>query len=198
MALLSHRLRFKGVILGNFTATEITEKLRANEISLIHAVEQRGRWITVRQFQQDNTEGLYTPPNQSGLLGRLAGKSQPPSIPNGTPPPPPGSSLVADSIESRVRQGYLWSGLSFLLPMVIGLPLWLLKDVLNIPTTAFKILLVIGTLLGTAYSAWRTIQSAHSLQGEGLEDVGRSMQQLGIALAGASTCFWIFLVFINF
>jgi hypothetical protein len=198
MAPLSHRLRFKGVILGNFTASEIAEKLRANEISLIHAVEQRGRWLTVRQFQQESAEAFLTPPNQSGLLGRLSGKTPPASAPSGAPPPPPGSTIIADSIESRVRQGYLWSGLSFLLPMAIGLPLWLLKDLLHIPTTAFKILLVIGTLAGAGYSAWRTIQSAHSLQGEGLDDVGQSMQQLGIALAGASICFWIFLVFINF
>jgi hypothetical protein len=198
MAPLTYRLRFKGVILGNFTAAEIAEKLRANEISLMHAVEQRGRWLTVRQFQQDTAEAFLTPPNQGGLLGRLAGKSSPPPPPSGSPPPPPGSTLVADSIESRVRQGYLWSGLSFLLPVAIGLPIWLFRDPLHIPTTAFKILLVIGTLLGAAYSAWRTIQSAHSLQGEGLDDVGQSMQQLGIALAGASVCFWVFLVFINF
>lgn len=191
MAAASHRVRFKGVVVGQLTAAEIAEHLRAGKISLTHAVEHRGRWLTIRQFLRENELALTPPPPGAGagLLGRLTGKNagtEPPM-----PPPPGAASVVGDAIERRVREGYLWCGLTFLLPVALGLPVWLLCSHLNTPTTSLNACLIVGILLGDGYAAWRAHRSAEGLVQEGLEDVGRSLRQLSMALAGASACFWI-------
>lgn len=192
MATAPHKVRFKGVVVGQLTAAEIAERLRAGEISLTHAVEHRGRWLTIRQFLRENEPAVTPPPPGAGagLFGRLTRRSGETELP--TPPPPPGaSSVVGDAIERRVREGYLWCGLTFLLPVALGLPIWLLCSHLNAPTTSLNACLVVGILLGDGYAAWRAHRSAEGLVQEGLEDVGRSLRQLSMALAGASACFWI-------
>lgn len=189
MASARHSVRFKGVTLGAFTVAEIADKLRAGELSLSHAVERSGHWVTVRQLLQQTQAATAAPGASPSLLDRLAGKASTSS--GDTPPPPPGSNPVAESIESRVRAGYLWCGLTFVLPLAIGLPAGALTAWLSDRSVALRSTLTLAALAGSAYAAWRAHRGAMDLVEEGLDDIGRSMQQLGVALAAASALFWI-------
>lgn len=191
MAAASHKVRFKGVVVGQLTAAEIAERLRAGEMSLTHAVEHRGRWLTVRQFLREAEPALAPPPPgaSDSLFGRLTRRISHAEHP--APPPPPGASLVGDAIERRVREGYLWCGLTFLLPIALGLPIWLLCSQWGARATQVSTYLILAILIGDGYAAWRAHRSAEGLEREGLEDVGRSLRQLSMALAAASACFWI-------
>lgn len=191
MAASSHKVRFKGVIVGQLTAAEIAERLRAGEISLSHAVEHRGRWMTVRQFLGEGAPAVAPPPPGAGggLFGRLTQRAG--ETGSAMPPPPPGSSVVGDAIERRVREGYLWCGLTFLLPVALGLPVWLLCSQWDVRSIQLSTYLILAILVGDGYAAWRAHRSAEGLQDEGLEDVGRSLRQLSVALAVAAACFWI-------
>lgn len=191
MAATRHNVRFKGVTLGAFTAAEVADKLRTGEISLSHAVERGGQWMTVRQFLQQAHAPAGGSTASPGLLERLTGKGAPPPPGGDHPPPPPGANPVADAIESRVRTGYLWCGLTFVLPLLAGLPTWSVTSWLTDRSAAQKAALTLAALAGAAYAAWRARSCAQDLVEEGLDDVGHSMQQLAVALAVASSIFWI-------
>lgn len=182
----TYAVRFKGVALGNLSATEIAERLRAGELSLAHAVRHHDRWMTLRQFLRETAATSPLLPS-GGLLGRLAGK---PSATGDTPPPPPGANPVGDAIEGRVREGYLWCGLTFLLPLAIGLPTWGIAKLLDLRNIAGVILLLLSAALGAGYAWWRAHRTAGNLESDGLDDLGRSMRQLALALALASALFW--------
>lgn len=187
MAPTLHAVRFKGVVVGNLTAAEIADRLRAGELSLAHVVRHQDRWMTLRQFFRENTHVAPPPPGTS-LLGRLAGK---PTAAGDHPPPPPGANPVGDAIEGRVREGYLWCGLTFVLPLAIGSPIWGLGRMLDLRNAAVVILLLVAALAGSGYAAWRAHRTSLGLESEGLHDVGRSMRQLALALAIAASSFWI-------
>jgi len=186
-----HTVRFKGVVIGQLTTGEIAERVRAGELSLAHAVEHRGRWLTVRQFLGQTEPAVAPPPPGSagGLLGRLTRRSNPGQ--DAGPPPPPGASVVGDVIERRVREGYLWCGLTFLLPVALALPIWMLCAAWDARPTQVSAYLILATLAGDGYATWRARLAADGLEAEGLEDVGRSIRQLSMALAAAAACFWI-------
>lgn len=188
MATARHAVRFKGVTLGSFTAGEIAERLRAGELSLTHAVEHRGQWMTVRQFLREGQPSAAGSSALPSLLGRLTGK---PGQGGDQPPPPPGAEPPAAPIESRVRLGYLWCGLTFVMPILLGLPTWGLVRLFTERTAALKSSLAIAVIAGAGHAAWRAHRGATELMEEGLEDVGRSMRQLAIGLAAASAVFWI-------
>ena len=59
-----------------------------------------------------------------------------------------------------------------------------------------SMLLTLATLVASAYAAWRARRNSHSLDAEGLEDVGRSMRQLAVGLSLASAAFWITVVWL--
>lgn len=186
MAPSRHTLRFKGVTLGQLTASEIAERLRAGEISLAHVVEQGGRWMTVRQFLREAEQpALVAPP--VGLLGRLAGRT---TTPGDQPPPPPGSPAAADPFESRVRAGYLWCGLTFLLPVLVGLPTWGLCSLAGLKAVTLATLWCLAAVGSAGYAAWRAHLCARTLREQGLREVGESMRNLGFALGGLSALFW--------
>lgn len=185
-----HTVRFKGVVVGQLTAADIAERLRAGELSLTHAVEVRGRWMTLRQFLREKEPAVAPPPpgTGAGLFDRLTRRSNEPEAPV---PPAPGGSVVGDAIERRVREGYLWCGLTFLLPVALGLPVWWLCSHWSARSTQVSTYLILAILVGDGYAAWRAHRSAEGLESEGLEDVGRSLRQLSLALALAAACFWI-------
>lgn len=189
MAAPTHTVRFKGVTLGNLTAAEIVERLRAGELSLSHAVQHQGRWMTIRQFLQAQSPATPATP-ESGFLGRLTGRSAT-GDDAALMPPPPGANPVGDAIEGRVREGYLWCGLTFLLPVLLGLPVWTLGKLLDIRPYPINTLLVVAAIGGSGYAAWRAHRCARHLQSEGLDEVGDSMRQLALALAAAAACFWV-------
>lgn len=188
MATARHAVRFKGATLGSFTASEIADRLRSGELSLTHAVEHRGQWMTVRQFLRESQPGASAPSALPGLLGRLTGK---PGHGADQPPPPPGAEPADAPIESRVRLGYLWCGLTFVMPLLLGLPTWAIVSLLTERTAALKSSLAIAAIAGAGHAAWRANRAATELVEEGLEDVGRSMRQLAIGLAAASAVFWL-------
>lgn len=191
MATSLHQVRFKGVVVGQFTTAEITERLRAGDVSLSHAIEYRGRWMTVRQFIRETAPAL-TPP-ASGTATSLFGRLSPTNTDaeHSLPPPPPGASIVGDAVERRVREGYLWCGLTFLLPIALGLPIWLVCSQWNVPTTSLNACLILAILIGDGYAAWRAHRAAEALEQDGLDDIGRSLRQLALALAVAAACFWV-------
>lgn len=200
MAAPLHKVRFKGVSLGNFTTAEIAERLRNGEFSLTHAIEHRGRWLTLRQYLRESNQPAVAPPS-GGLLGRLSAKHPPPP-PGDAPPPPPGANAVAESIESRVREGYLWCGLTFVLPLFVGLPIWGLGKALTnssqtiLRTLQVNILLTLVAIAAAAYAAWRAQRNSQALDDEGLDDVGRSMRQLALGLSLASAAFWTMVIWL--
>ncbi len=200
MAPVLHKVRFKGVTLGSFTSVEIAERLRSGELSLSHVVEHRGRWLTLRLFLRETSQ-IVTPTTGGGALGRQSLK-QPPIPPGDTPPPPPGADTVAESIESRVREGYLWCGLTFVLPLVLGFPVWALgKFLTEGPDPALRplqitIALTLSAIAASGYAGWRAYRNSMALDAEGLDDVGQSMRQLALGLCLASSGFWVLVVWL--
>lgn len=201
MAPVLHKVRFKGVTLGSFTTAEIVERLRGGELSLAHAVEHRGRWMTLRLFLRETTQTAPAPTGGS-LVGRHATK-HPPIPPGDAPPPPPGADTVAESIESRVREGYLWCGLTFVLPLVVGFPLWTVGKFLTggsdplLRPLQISIALTLAAMAAAGYAAWRAHRNSLALDTEGLDDVGRSMRQLALGLCVASSGFWVLVVWLG-
>lgn len=201
MAPVVHKVRFKGVTLGTFTAAEIAERLRSGELSLTHAVEHRGRWLTLRLFLRETTQ-VVPPAPAGGLLGRHSAK-HPPIATGEVPPPPPGADTVAESIETQVREGYLWCGLTFVLPLVLGLPLWLLGNFMTegpdplLRPLQISIALSLVAIAASVYAGWRAQRNSLALDAEGLDDVGRSMRQLALGLGVASSCFWVVVVWLG-
>lgn len=193
MSMIRHNVRFKGVILGEFTAAEIAERVRAGELNLAHVVRRRDRWVTLRQFLQESEVAATTeaPSAAGSLLSRLTGRMPPPPPGGEAPPPPPGASSSGDPLESRVREGYLWCGLTFLMPAVIGLPIWGLCQLAGLKSTTLGILWSLFALGGAGYAAWRAHLCAQELRDHGLEDVGQSMRNLALGLAALSSLFWV-------
>ena len=98
---------------------------------------------------------------------------------------------MGDAIESRVREGYLWCGLTFVIPPLLGLPIWAIGRWIEARNFGMGLLLCASAIAGAGYAAWRTHQTSKALRTEGLDDLGRAMQRLGFALAAASAIFWI-------
>lgn len=198
MAAIRYPIRFKGMSLGQLTGQEITERLRAGEISLAHVIEQRGRWMTLRQFLRESepTPAATAAAPAAGLLGRLTGRTPPPPPGADQPPPPPGGATpVADPFDSQVREGYLWCGLTFLLPAVVGMPVWGICHWAGLKPFTMAVLWSLAALAGAGYATWRALDNVRRLHENGLEDVGGSMRHLALGLSALSGLFWIVVAF---
>lgn len=198
MAATRYPVRYKGVSLGQLTGQEITERLRTGELSLAHVIELRGRWMTLRQFLRETepTQTAATTAPTGGLLGRLTGRTPPPPPGADQPPPPPGSAVTgADPFDSQVREGYLWCGLTFLLPALVGLPAWGLCHLAGLKPVTTAVLWSLSGVAGAAYATWRALACVRRLHDNGLEDVGGSMRSLAFGLSALSCLFWIVVAF---
>ncbi len=171
------RLRFKGQLSGPHSRSEILGRLDAGEISLAHCVEHGGRWVTLRAYLRDRSEGA------PALLGMAAGM----------PPPPPGA--AADhSLDRLTQRAYLWCGLTFGLPCLTVGALWLGYRLVRggFPQgSLFAIfLLLLLAVAGAVLSRHRARAAADQLENEGLGDVARSARQLADGLSLASALLW--------
>lgn len=180
-----HRLRHKGVPIDPLSKAEILEQLRDGRLTLVHAVESRGKWTTLRQFL---AEGAPPPP-------RDGGRHRPPPPQPGTdiPPPPPGAAKEPPSLETVIRQGYAWCGLTFGLPFLLVFAPWIFRDAIGLggKSGAFGLLaLAMGSV---AYAHHRARGIATEIEAEGLADVAASLRNLAAGLGVASAALWLLL-----
>lgn len=180
-----HRLRHKGVPLGPLTKAEMLEQLRDGRLTLAHAVESKGRWQTLRQFL---AEGTPASP-RDGSRPR-----PPPPLPGADiPPPPPGAAAEPPSLESVIRQGYVWCGLTFGLPFLLAFAPWIFRNSLGLGGTAGSFGLLALALGSVAYAHHRARGVATEVESEGLADVAASLRNLAAGLGVASAALWLLL-----
>lgn len=197
MAATRYPVRFKGVTLGQLTGQEIADRLRAGELSLAHVIELRGRWMTLRQFLRETepAQAAASAPPPGGLLGRLTGRTPPPPGADQPPPLPGAIAPAGDPFDSQVREGYLWCGLTFLLPALAGMPVWGLCHLAGLKPVTAAVLWSLSAVAGAGYATWRALNCVRRLRDNGLEDVGGSMRSLAIGLSALSSLFWILVAF---
>lgn len=180
----SHRIRWKGAVTGPFPASGIVDMLRAGEISLAHAVETDGRWITVREFlrgTQLRTD--HAPPSVGGTEVRETAAPDDVMTVRRT---------ADDSIEKAVREGYLWCGSTFLLPPAFGLLVWLW--VLAVPETqplSRFVLLAFCAIVGSLLPVAMVRRLGSVLEHEGLGELRQAQARLSVMLAGLGLAFWL-------
>lgn len=180
----SHRIRWKGAVTGPFPASGIVDMLRAGEISLAHAVETDGRWITVREFlrgTQLRTD--HATPSVGGTEIREAAAPDDVMTVRRT---------ADDSIEKAVREGYLWCGSTFLLPPAFGLLVWLW--VLAVPETqplSRFVLLAFCAIVGSLLPVAMVRRLGSVLEHEGLGELRQAQARLSVMLAGLGLAFWL-------
>lgn len=184
-----HRLRHKGVETGPLARGEILEKLRDGTLSLAHAIEVRGRWMTLRQHLLETA-----PPVAAGSAGDRTGRGRippPPGAAGDEPPPPPGSPGQPPSLDAVVRSGYMWCGLTFGLPFLLaGIP-WFFRGSIGLGGQAGSFVLL-ATALGTvAYAHWRARSLAATIEAEGVADLAASVRNLAAGLSLASALLWM-------
>jgi hypothetical protein len=184
-----HRIRHKGVETDPLSRSDILAQLREGRLSLAHAIEVRGKWMTLRQHLAETaapSEG-EVPAHGKGSRGRT-----PPPPPGGGdhPPPPPGSAPGAPPLDSVIRSGYVWCGLTFGLPFLIVFLPWLFRSQLGLGGPAGSLALLAGALGSVAYAHARARRAAAEIQSEGLDDVAASVRNLAAGLGVASGVLW--------
>lgn len=184
-----HRLRHKGVETGPLAREELLGKLRDGLISQAHAIEVRGKWMTLRQhLLETSPAGAGGPTAERTGRGRIPA---PPGAGGDQPPPPPGSPGQPPSLDAFVRAAYMWCGLTFGLPFLLaGLP-WFFRDWLGLGGPAGSFVLL-ATALGTvAYAYWRARSLAATIEAEGVADLASSVRNLAAGLSLASALLWV-------
>lgn len=138
---------WRGQRSGPFDISTLKEKLRQNEVSLLHKVLVKGSWVSMRSFLDNHKESFREPelpaevepeweePEREQQLAmeierlesELRSRNQPPTL--ATAPPPgnpvyvqaPVAPPVADQ-SSLITAGWITLGLSFFLPPVAIVP----------------------------------------------------------------------------
>jgi len=178
-----HRIRHKGIILGPLARAEILERLAGGDLSLAHLIEVRGKWMTLRQHLRETSAATAPDSDRSPRAPAPAGAD--------IPPPPPGSPRKPPTLDERIREGYLWCGLTFGLPLVALAPLWLLRGHLGMGPVLETLALGAVALGCTGYALARAHGVSRRLEAEGVADVARSLRGLATALSGGSALFWL-------
>jgi len=191
---VTYRLRHKGIPVGPLTSTELLERLQSGELSLAHAIEVGGRWMTVRQHLRESTLAAPPPPVE-GLAGRRLGRDEDSGIPG--MPPPPGAPASPVSLEGTLRSGYLWCGLTFGLPfLILSLPYYY-RGRIGLGSGLEAFLLIALAIGSTGYAFWRAWKIAEVVEGEGLADMARSLRNLAAGLGATSALFWVIATWIT-
>jgi hypothetical protein len=182
-----HRLRHKGIETGPLGRDAILGQLREGKLSLIHAVEVHGTWVTLRQYLAELAATNPIPPPGAARKG---GASPFPDH-GDMPPPPPGAPKAARTLDKTIQLGYVWCGLTFGLPFLLAGPPWYFRSQLGLTGAAGTFVLVVVALAGAGYALSRAGSLASEVESEGLGDVATSLRQLAGGLAAASALLWI-------
>lgn len=186
------RIRWKGTITGPLTLAEISNRLRAGDISLIHNIEVEGSWITIREYFR--AIGLSRSPLapaqptkiQAANIKGLDSSSEPITPPN--PAQPAGIDL-----ELTARVGYLWCGSTFIFPLLLSAIVPILEFLNKTPLQFWSrmSLFVFSTLLGCGLPYLSVRRIGHTLESEGLHGLAQDQYKLFLILAAASALVWM-------
>jgi hypothetical protein len=189
-----HRIRHKGLESGPHSRADILAQLREGRLSLAHAIEVRGKWMTLRQHL---AEAAVPPGGEGSESGKGPRGRMPPPPPGGAdaPPPPPGSIAPSSSLDALIRSGYIWCGLTFGLPFLMLVFPWLFRSQLGLGGWAGSFLLLATALGSAGYALLRARGVAANLESEGLDDVAASVRNLATGLGVASALLWTFATF---
>ncbi len=184
-----HRIRHKGVETEPLGRSEILGQLREGRLSLAHAIEVRGKWMTLRQHlaATASSPDEAAPAPGKGSRGRIPA---PPPGGGDHPPPPPGSVAGIPPLDSAIRSGYAWCGLTFGLPFLVVFLPWLFRSQLGLGGPAGSFALLAAALGSVAYAHGRARRVAERIQSEGLDDVATSVRNLAAGLGVASGLLW--------
>ncbi|MGA0134767.1 MAG: hypothetical protein ACO3ND_10485, partial [Opitutales bacterium] len=181
----AHRIRWKGTVTGPFEPSRIQDMLRAGEISLVHAVESDGRWITVREFMKPRRATLDDGRAEQRAHAR-------PASPEPEDRAEEARVRTDDSIERAVREGYLWCGSTFLLPPAFGLLVWMLvQAVPGMQPISRYVLLSFCAIAGCLIPVAMVRRVGQLLDQEGLGDLRQAQARLSVMLAGLGLAFWL-------
>jgi hypothetical protein len=177
-----HRLRHKGIETEPLARAEILARLREGRLTLAHAIEVGGRWVTLRQHLAGNA-----------AVAAARGQGNPPSPPGEIPPPPPGAGTEPAGLDAVIRSGYIWCGLTFGLPCAVtGLP-WFFRSSLGLEGAAGSFALLVVSLATVGVAHARARAAAARIEGEGLGDIAASLRNLALGLGLASGLLWTLL-----
>ena len=186
------RLRWKGVISEPLSLSQISDKLRSGEISLVHNIQVEGSWITIREYFR--TIGL----SRSPITTATQIKSQDSDI---NPPETQTDTHYKSSqpnLEHTVRIGYLWCGSTFIFPLLFSLIVPLLEFLTksSFPFSSRFVLLAFGTLAGCGLPYLMIRHINLTMQDHGLSDIVKDQQKLYVTLATASALIWLIVFWI--
>lgn len=184
-----HRIRHKGLETGPLSRADILAQLREGRLSLAHAIEIRGKWMTLRQHLAETSAatGGDDTPGLGGRRGRI-----PPPPPGGLdqPPPPPGSAGRTRPLDAAIRSGYAWCGLTFGLPFLVLILPWIFRSQLGLGGVTGKFALLAAAMGCVAYAHARARRIAAEITADGLDDIAASVRNLAAGLGVASALLW--------
>lgn len=185
-----HLLRHQGVSVGPLSRAEMLEQLQSGRLSLAHLVDVRGKWVTLRQHLRDGASVAESTGARRASAGP-ASRATDPEI----PPPPPGPGALSP-LESTIRSGYLWCGLTFGLPFVVLVGPWFARGKMGMGPALEALLLSAAALACTGYAFARAWAVSRQVESDGLEDVARSLRSLAAGLSAASALFWAWAIWL--
>lgn len=111
----TYRIRWKGHTDGPFSRDEILLRLARGELSVLHRVEIDGRWQPLSALVESKSTIATRDLTTQVADAAPHAYASPPAHAGWTPEP-------VTATPARIRIGYFFCGLSFLLPVVATLP----------------------------------------------------------------------------